>query len=406
MSDAPPTNPRSNVLLVDDRRENLMLLEESLRSLDQNLVSVSSGEEALAALLADEFAVILLDVRMPGMDGFETASRIKRRERTRHVPIIFLTAVDDDMETALRGYAEGAVDYITKPFNPAVLRSKVGVFVELNAKTRLLQQQARLLERSNVELAALAEAAESANRAKSAFLNMIGHELRTPLTVVNGYAALLRAGSFGALDTEMERPLEVLETKSEELGELVEMLLAAAQIESGEIPESIERFDINNAVCDAVERARPRAALLNAEVTCEAAAQPVEVDMDPRHMARVFDNLLNNALTYGGEHPWIRVHVRETPDGPAVTVEDRGIGIPDELHARVFERFVRGSSEGAGPPGSGLGLYVCRELLERRGGSLELAESSVGRGSRFVVRMPAAWDRHGREVATGHRREA
>ena len=397
MTEAPAAGTRSNVLLVDDRPENLMLLEDVLKPLYQTLVSVQSGEAALAALLADDFALILLDVRMPGMDGFETAALIKRRERTRHVPIIFLTAVDDDIETTLRGYSEGAVDYITKPFNPEVLRGKVGVFVELATKTRLLQQQAHMLERSNLELAALAEASEAANRAKSAFLNMIGHELRTPLTVINGYAALLLAESFGDLGEAMHRPLHVLEEKSNELSKMVEMLITAAQIESDRIPETIERLDINEAVSEAVERAEARAGLLGADVMCEVAAEPIMIDMDRGHMARVFDNLLNNALTYGGEHPWIRVHVRETPQGPTVTVEDHGIGIPEELQSRVFDRFVRGSSDGVGLPGSGLGLYISRELVERRGGSLKLDESTVGKGSRFVAQMPSVSDGRGGE---------
>jgi signal transduction histidine kinase len=343
----------------------------------------------LAALLVDEFAVILLDVRMPGIDGFETAAHIKRRERTRHIPIIFLTAVNDDLETAIRGYSEGAVDYLIQPFNPYVLRSKVSVFVELDIKNRMLREQARMLEESNAGLAAMAEAAETASRAKSAFLNMIGHELRTPLTVVSGYAAMLRAGDFGEPSERMQRPLAVLEEKADELGELVEMLLAAAQIESGQIPERMERLDINEFAADAVGRAHPRAAMLGAEIILERAPQPVYIEFDRSHIARVLDNLLNNALTYGGKKPWVRMRVCEEADQACVTVEDHGVGIAEELRERIFERFVRGSVEGAGPPGSGLGLYVCRELLERRSGSLELAESEVGKGSKFVARLPS-----------------
>jgi CheY-like chemotaxis protein len=131
----------ARILLVDDRPENLLALEAILVSLGQTLVRASSGEEALKALLADDYAVILLDVQMPGMDGFETAAHIKRRERTRHVPILFLTAVDYDPHLAFRGYQAGAVDYISKPFDPWVLRSKVGVFVDLwSVHARLAEQ--------------------------------------------------------------------------------------------------------------------------------------------------------------------------------------------------------------------------------------------------------------------------
>ena len=136
---------KAKILLVDDRDENLVALEAILSSLDQELVSVQSGEAALKALLTDEFAVILLDVVMPGMDGFETATHIKRRMKTRDIPIIFLTAVNADPDYAFRGYAAGAVDYIAKPFDPWVLRAKVSVFVELYAKNRQLKEQSELL---------------------------------------------------------------------------------------------------------------------------------------------------------------------------------------------------------------------------------------------------------------------
>lgn len=138
----------AKILLVDDRPENLLALEAILSSLDQTLVRAHSGEEALKALLTDDFAAILLDVQMPGMDGYETAAHIKRRERTRDVPILFLTAIDKEPQHAFRGYAAGAVDYLSKPFDPWVLRAKVSVFVELHQKNRRLQEQAELLRRA------------------------------------------------------------------------------------------------------------------------------------------------------------------------------------------------------------------------------------------------------------------
>lgn len=393
----------SRILLVDDRNENLLALEAVLKPLHQEIVCARSGEDALAALLASEFAVALIDVRMPGMDGFETAAHIKRRDRTRHLPIIFLTAVEDDIETALRGYSEGAVDYLTKPFNPHVLRSKVAVFVELHLKNRLLAAQARQLERSNAELAALAEAAEEASRAKTSFLNMIGHELRTPLTVIGGYAAMLNAGDFGEVSALMGRPLRVLEEKTEELAELVDALLAAAQIESGQIPARPERVDLSVITRQAVGRLEARAALHHADVELDGGDRPVMIDADPGHLARVLDNLLNNALSYGGTDPWIRVRVEADGESARVEVEDHGIGVPDAMRERIFERFVRGSEAGMGTPGSGLGLYVCRELIERAGGRLELAASEVGQGSRFVVHLPRAAERRRAGVARSDR---
>jgi CheY-like chemotaxis protein len=143
---------KAKILLVDDREENLIALEAILSSLDQELIRATSGEEALKALLTGEFAVILLDIVMPSMDGFETARDIKRRKKTRDIPIIFLTAVNSDPDYAFRGYAAGAVDFIAKPFDPWVLRAKVSVFVDLHNKNRQLREQAALLREQAVLL--------------------------------------------------------------------------------------------------------------------------------------------------------------------------------------------------------------------------------------------------------------
>jgi CheY-like chemotaxis protein len=152
----------AKALLVDDRRDNLVALEAILQGLPVHPVAVESGEAALKQLLVDDFAVILLDAQMPDMDGFETASHIKRRERTRHVPIIFLTAADRDAQLALRGYSVGAVDYLTKPFDPWVLRAKVSVFVDLWIKTQQLQAQSEAVREREVQWRALTDAVDEA----------------------------------------------------------------------------------------------------------------------------------------------------------------------------------------------------------------------------------------------------
>ena len=155
---------RAKALLVDDRRDNLMALEAILQGLPVQPVAVESGEAALKQLLVDDFAVILLDAQMPNMDGFETASHIKRRERTRHVPILFLTAADRDAQLALRGYAVGAVDYLTKPFDPWVLRAKVSIFVELWTKTQQLKMQADAARERDAQGQRLTETVDEAAR--------------------------------------------------------------------------------------------------------------------------------------------------------------------------------------------------------------------------------------------------
>lgn len=384
--EAPAAAHPSSLLLVDDRPEDLMALEATLRPLEQRLVLASSGEEALRALLQDDFALILLDLRMPGMDGFETAAYIRRRTRTRPVPIIFLTAADDDPGQMLRVYNEGAVDYLVKPFDPWVLRSKARVFIELDAKTQLLRLQAAELEHRNAELAAALELAEAASRAKSSFLNLAGHELNTPLAVVSGYTSLMIEGAYGPVPEPMAKPLRTIEEQADELGTLVDGILTAARLEAENMPVSTSRVDLDAAVRAAIVRAHPRVLLLGADLRAAAPEVPTAAEVDPEHLARILDNLISNALTHSGERPVVEVSV-ESGERPLVRVEDHGTGIPAGAEERIFERFVRGDPAGQGPPGTGLGLAVARELAERNGASLELEPAEAGRGAVFSLSL-------------------
>ena len=374
----------ANILAVDDHPENLEALVEVLAPLGHTILTAGSGEEALKCLLRNECAVILLDVRMPGMDGFETAAEIKSRSRTRHIPIIFLTALETDPYHALRGYSEGGVDYIAKPYDPWMLRSKVAVFVELDIKNHLLREQSEAMARSNRRLVVLAAEAEAANRTKSAFLNMAGHELRTPLAVIMGYMSLLLEGAYGTPPETFNLPLNYIDEKATELGALVEGILEAAKIEADVLPTNTRAVDLDDLVAAAVRRALPRASMLGGTIEVQPGSQPVAVAADPQHMGRVMDNLLNNALTYGGENPAVRVAV-VTGDSPQVIVEDDGEGVPAGLEDKIFDRFVRGNEAGSGPTGTGLGLYICRELARRNGADVTLASSGPGNGSRFAI---------------------
>jgi two-component system, sensor histidine kinase len=367
---------KANILIVDDTPSKLVALEAILAPLKQRVVKAGSGREALRLLLREDFALILLDVRMGDMDGFETAALIRQRRASEHTPIIFLTAFDQAELDMARGYSLGAVDFIFNPIVPQVLRAKAAVFVELHQKT--------------AEVRELYSAAQESSRSKSEFLNMAAHELRTPLSVVSGYLALLAEGSLGAGPPTWQMPLEMLNSKAGELNRIVDDLLLASRMDVGSLPERTLVFDLRDAARAALKRIEPRALLLKAEVSLDAGEEQLLVEADPEHVGRILDNLLNNALTYCARTPAVSVILGD-PQAPSLWVRDNGIGIPADKRELVFERFVRLDDIEVGPvPGTGLGLYISRELARRHGGSLALEDMPPKEGSVFLLRLPVA----------------
>ena len=673
---------KASILIVDDNPNKLLALEAVLLPLHQRLVCADSGRGALRLLLREDFAVILLDVRMADMDGFETAELIRRRVRSEHTPIIFVTAFGEAEADMARGYSLGAVDFVFSPIQPEVLRNKVSVFVDLHLKSEEIRRQTerlrrleaiehrrrleraesgrrqaearfatmldiagdaiiavddehsiilfnkaaestfgrnsvetighrldellvedvdamlrdpsangrvraaevrgvradgsefpaeasvahtpdgdrslwtvilrdvtrrreaedqvrrlntllgerlrtgvdmvtdlaatldpaevldRLLHRAapavhaewgsllrvdsermvvvgshdlnprrridrlvrlddqplllealqerrpviatpfavdmlpaaaraweaqphslavlplsigerivavlllgrrggagfsdddvemlqliaNVAVVALRNAelfsqAEESSRSKSDFLNLAAHELRTPLSVVRGYASMLADGSLGAPPAPFGRPLEVLSAKLDELNTLVDDLLMAARAEAGRLVGTAEPVDLRAAVIAAAERARPRVELVRGHVEAQVGDDPVVASTDPEHVARILDNLLNNALAYTVGPPRVRVWL-ECGEQAVLRVEDQGPGVPAGMHDQIFERFVRIDHPSVGPrPGTGLGLYISREMAQRHGGTLDLERTGPD-GSCFRLILP------------------
>jgi len=232
--------------------------------------------------------------------------------------------------------------------------------------------------------------AQEANRARSDFLNMAGHELRTPLTVIKGYLEMLGDGSLGEAPERLQQPIGLLAAKAEELSGLVDDLLFTSRLEAGRLPAHPMRLDLGIAVQEAARRAEPRVQLLGGQMEVDITPEPLVVSADPEHVARVLDNLVNNALTYrrSGQPAWVRLSADSEDGFAVVSVEDRGRGVPPDLRERIFERFVRGDKGSGGAPGTGLGLYISRQLAARHGGRLELDVSVPGQGSRFSLRLP------------------
>jgi two-component system, sensor histidine kinase len=423
MTPMPSGDEAVDILLVDDRAENLLALEAILEPLGQRLVRAQSGEDALRSLLDREFAVILLDVQMPGMNGFETARMIKSRERTKFIPIIFLTAISKEDEYVFHGYSVGAVDYIFKPFQPEILRSKVHGFVELYRQQRhIAQQEQRLrdIERQELErkhthelletearqARSLAESAkelkqlneelqrrqlelERAMTARSRFYASMSHELRTPINAVLGYSTLLLERIYGPLSDKQVEGIERTQKAARHLLELVNDVLDLSKIEAGKIELRSQPVEFPSLIEDLFVTVRPLADAHGSQLTLELKDnKPVRIVSDPRRLRQILLNLLSNAIKFGRGRA-INVVVSPTDEaGVAISVTDHGDGISKEDQERIFHEFVQlGKTQLQ--DGTGLGLPISRRLAELLRGSLTV-ESVPGEGSTFKLQLPAS----------------
>ncbi|MCI0461163.1 MAG: response regulator [Gemmataceae bacterium] len=420
-----PSDEKVNILLVDDLPSNLLALESMLEGLDQNLVKVRSGEEALRCLLEKDFCVILMDVLMPGMDGLETAALIRQRDRSRHTPIIFLTAFEKNDLQMFKGYSLGAVDYLLKPVVPAVLRSKVAVFVELYQKTEQIKRQAELLqetqrqehehrlaeEKQRWEMERLRAEAEKEkkvaeelarsidqrihaekllrerDRRKDEFLAMLGHELRNPLAPLLNALHLLRVQSHDPALVAQARDLA--ERQVRHLTRLVDDLLDVSRITRGKVELRKEWVELAPIVARAVDSTSPLIKERHHRLEVTWPDQPVRLEADPTRLEQILTNLLNNAAKYTEPGGQIRLIVERTGDEVVLRVQDNGIGMSPDVLSSIFELFVQAECSLARSEGGlGIGLTLVRSLVELHGGSVGAASEGPGRGSELVVRLP------------------
>ena len=382
------------VLLVDDRPDNLLALQAVLEPLGLELVEAGSGEEALRHLLAGEFALIILDVQMPVLDGFETARLIRGRERTRYVPIIFLTAISGEPEHYLKGYESGAVDYVYKPFEPEILRAKVSVFVELwirgatiEAQRAELATQLAELDAAHAGLAAQAVELERSNAALERFAEVVGVELREPLHTVAGLLDLLDDRHTGALSDEGRTLLARALANTDRARSIVGSLLDYARASTVDLVRV--SFPLADALAEAEAEAGPLLAEAKAEVvTGEAVGALPEVSGDRGQLVGLLAQLLDNAARYRGPAaPVVTVSAEPVAGGVQVAVADNGPGVAETDLPRLFTAFARAAPAAPGLTdgrGAGLGLALCRRIVERHGGMI-WAERAAGGG--LVVRF-------------------
>ena len=378
------TSPQK-VLLVDDRRSNLMALKALLDPLQCEIVLAETGEEALQRLLMEDYAVILLDVQLPGLDGFEVAELIKQRERTRHVPLIFLTATTG-AQTTMRGYSVGAVDFVSKPFDPVVLRSKVQAFLELSAATTQLQRQAaelaQMLAEREAHEALLQRQAEELRRSNEELENLAAiasHDLVEPLRVIAGYSELLREHGEQIGDDEVTQITAAIDRGVGRMQRLIDGILAYAR---AGVPVPTEDVDLGEVVGEV---------LLSLEAEIDQREADVEVGSLPTvsfnraQLFQIMANLIGNAIKFvpPGRTPTVVVSAEHRDSTWIVSVADNGIGVTDEERRHIFDLFAPRASDET----PGMGLAVCARIVERNGGSLEVAPGADG-GSVFTLAIP------------------
>jgi two-component system sensor histidine kinase/response regulator len=390
------TEPHVNILLVDDEPANLIALEATLEKLGQNLVRANSGTEALRQLLDNDFAVILLDIQMPGLSGIETAAAIRERERSRHIPIIFLTGMDRTQETMFQGYSAGAVDYLVKPIQTDVLIAKVGVFIELAEARQKLHQEVQERTKSGLEISMLNQALEDKNyelQNRTAELQetvqelerysySISHDMRAPLRAMKGYADVLIEEAAPAMSEEHRAYLQKISSASQRLDRLIEDVLSYSLL-------SRSKFNLKSIDADA---------LIREIIDQYPGFQPPEVDIqivgrlpvvwaNEATLTQCVSNLLGNAIKFVPQDRKPKIIIRADVRGQEATFwfEDNGIGIAAHDLERIFGIFVKVHAASS-YAGTGIGLSIVRRAAEKMGGQVGV-ESTLGDGSRFWIKL-------------------
>ncbi len=418
MSEAGLTDPsvgdgaNADVLVVDDTPANLLALQAALDGLPYRLVTARSGEEALRKVLARDFALILLDVQMPTMSGLESARLIRARRRSQHTPIIFITGHGRDHESVREAYRLGAVDFLSKPIEPDILRAKAQVLVELKRRTDEVARQARELRRHErlerdralaeqravleadamrerleeqrvhaAELERLNRRLEENDKRKNEFIAILGHELRNPLAPLVSGLELLQSR-----DVEVQQEAQVvMKRQVHHLSRLVDDLLDVSRVTRGKIELQCSEVEVAALVRQAVSQVQALAHERNQELVVRGTDVLGRLEGDEVRLVQVLSNLLSNAVRYSEPGGSIELHAEAAPDELTFRVRDRGKGIPAELLPRIFDLFVQGSSTQGG---LGIGLTLVQQLVRLHGGNVSVSSGGDGSGSEFTVRLP------------------
>ena len=392
----PDQTDEANLLIVDDLPENLLALDALLKAPGVRVHRAESAEQALELLLRHEFALAILDVQMPGMDGFQLAELMRSTERTKHIPIVFVSAAGRELNYAFKGYESGAVDFMQKPLDIHAVRSKVSVFVDLYRNRKRLARQLEALERSRREQEVLLDELrstkaelEAAVRMRDDFMSIVSHELKTPLNtlILEVQLRKLQLGRNNLVAFSEDRLRQMVDKDERQIQSLIRLIddmLDVSRIRTGKLSIRPSRADLGKLAASVVENFAPQMEASGCTLLFQR-PEPIIGVWDEFRIEQVLANLLTNAMRYGAGKP-VQVSVSATPEGACIEVRDQGIGISQKSLERIFCQFERaeGSESSAG---LGLGLFIAEQIVKAHNGRIQVV-SEEGKGALFRVLLP------------------
>jgi two-component system sensor histidine kinase/response regulator len=407
MSEKSAADTPVKILLVDDNDDNLLSMEVALERKNYVFFKAISGREALRILLKEEdFTLILLDVKMPTMDGYETADLIYQRDKLKQIPIIFITAHDYEEAAMFKGYQAGGVDFITKPFNAEILRSKVAVFAELYRKNRLLKNQEEKLRRINddlillnqdleqrvlertIELENLNHQLRSLNQSKDQFLSVLSHDLRNPFTALLAASDRLCTNTDNLSLAQVKQLSQIIQRTSTKLFGQLNEAIEWVKKQSKQISFNPEKICLREGMEESLELLKPNAAQKKIYLQNKTPGD-IFVSADSMMLRSIVQNLVTNAIKYTQQGGHVLINAKSDEDMACVIVEDSGIGMTYEMQQKLFSRVNNSSISGTDNEiGSGLGLLLVNDFVAQHGGTIDV-ESNVGIGTVFKFTIPA-----------------
>lgn len=366
---------KHKILVVDDRPENIFSLESMLAADNCEILSASNGNEALRIAYNESLSLILLDVQMPGMDGFEVAGILKENNKTKDIPIIFVTAINKDMSFVMRGLEGGAVDYLYKPLDIDFTRAKVAAFL------RLYEAQAEL-NRKNIDL-------QKTNSEKNYYLGVAAHDLRGPLGHIKMFSEYLIDELEGKIEEDHKEYLSIINKSSTFLLRLVDNILDISKIEAGELKLNHQEIELTDFIREQISLAAPHAQRKSIKLNFTPHIDNINIECDPIHISQVISNIVTNAIKFSAQGTTVNIITNQhNGEQVVINISDEGQGIPADEIPTIFNAFQKTSVKSTGGEKStGLGLAIVKKIVEAHGGSI-WATSQVGKGSTFSFTLP------------------